>query len=87
MENTGYRIADFEQALPEGAVIDEVRYNARSGLKVNCVIGTVKVKTPVGAGAWTDEVKMVIWNEKGMCHLRCSGQWLPEFDLKLEGGV
>lgn len=43
MENTGYRIADFEQALPEGAVIDEVRYNAKGGQRVSCVIGTVRV--------------------------------------------
>ena len=43
MEKRGYRIEQYEQAKPEGAVFDEVRYKAKGGLRVNYVIGTVKV--------------------------------------------
>ena len=39
----GYGIARYEQNLPAGAVIDEVRYSAKGGQRVSCVIGTVKV--------------------------------------------
>lgn len=43
MNQNGYRIERYEQAKPEGAVFDEVRYKAKGGLRVNYVIGTVKV--------------------------------------------
>ena len=43
--NKGYRIAQYEQCLPEGATIEEVRYHAKSGMKVNYVIGTVNAAT------------------------------------------
>lgn len=43
MEKKGFRIEQYELAKPAAAVFDEVRYSAKGGLRVNYVIGTVKV--------------------------------------------
>lgn len=88
MEKKSYRIEQYERALPAGAVIDEVRYKAKGGQRVNYVIGTVKVASglegqqPSMAGMKT---VMVTWNDEGLCRRRGNNERLPEFDLKMEG--
>lgn len=81
MEKNGYRIAHYEQNLPAGAVIDEVRYRANGGQRVNYVMGTVKMRVTV-AGGYIDKVVMVTWDGEGRCRLRSNNERLPEFDIK-----
>ena len=90
MEKKGYRIEEFEQALPAGAEIDEVRYKAKGGQRVNYVIGTVRVADsssairghqPAMVGMRT---VMVTWDEDGLCRRRRNNERMPEFDIKLD---
>ena len=87
----GYRIADFEQAMPAGAVIDEVRYKAKSGQLVNYVIGTVRVGDPAADADDGSMVGMrtcmVTWDNEGLCYNRRNGVRMKKWDLKLGGGV
>ncbi len=82
MENKGYKIAQYEQNLPAGAVIDEVRYKAKGGQKVNYVIGTVKrrVSRP---GGFVDKVITVTWDDEGLCRRRDNNERMSEFDIKM----
>lgn len=82
MEKKGFTIAHYEQNLPSGAVIDEVRYKANGGQRVNYVIGTVKLRVQV-AGGHVDKVVMVTWDGEGLCRLRSNNERLPEFDIKM----
>ena len=82
MEKKGYRIAQFEQNLPDGAVIDDVRYKANSGQHVNYIIGTVKRQMPCPGGSVSKAV-MVTWDCDGLCRLRSNNERLPEFDIKM----
>lgn len=84
MEKKGYRIAQYEQNLPSGAVIDEVRYKAKGGQRVNYVIGTVKRRVPI-QGGHVDKVEVVTWDDEGLCRLHRNGERLPEFDINLRG--
>ena len=95
MEKKGYRIAQYEQNLPAGAVIDEVRYTAKGGQQVNYVIGTVKVDERAnmhdtrpavdgpGKAMAGSKTVMVTWDSEGLCRLRSNNERLPEFDIKL----
>ena len=80
METKGYRIEEFERALPAGAVIDEVRYGAHGGLMVKSVIGYIKIRSP-----FTRTI-LVTWDNEGLCRRRRNGERIPEWDVKLEGG-
>lgn len=82
MEKNGYRIAQYEQNLPAGAVIDEVRYKAIGGQRVNYIIGTVKRQVPCPGGS-VSKVVMVTWDREGLCRLRSNNERLPEFDIKM----
>lgn len=82
MEKNGYSIAQYEQNLPSGAVIDEVRYKAKGGQRVNYVIGTVKRRLAV-PGGHVCKVEVVTWDSEGLCRLRGNGERLPEFDIKM----
>lgn len=88
MEKKGYKIEQFEKALPAGAVIDEVRYKEKSGQRVNTVIGTVRVasrpeeRQTSMAGMRT---VMVTWDDEGLCRRRGNNERMPDFDIKLEG--
>lgn len=73
----GYRIADFEQALPAGAVIDEVVYKSKAGLHVKYVHGQVQDVSTI----------RVTWDDDGKCYKRTNWQRLPQFDLKLKPGA
>ena len=98
MEKKGYRIAQYEQNLPAGAVIDEVRYAAKSGQRVNYVIGTVKVDDrenmrgtrPAADGTGMSmaggQTVKVTWDREGLCRLHSNNERLPEFDINM-GGV
>lgn len=91
MNQNGYRIERYEQAKPEGAVFDEVRYKAKGGLRVNYVIGTVLIDgfpdgkatgdLPAMAGMRT---VMVTWDSEGLCRRRSNNERMPEFDIKLD---
>lgn len=99
MEKKGFRIEQYELAKPAAAVFDEVRYSAKGGLRVNYVIGTVKVDglpggktaghTPAKAGVCEAmagmRTVMVTWDYEGLCRRRSNGERMPEWDLKLEG--
>jgi len=63
MNKKGYRIAQYEQALPAGATIDEVRYHAKTGQRVNYVIGTVQVRVFHPDGILDKQVKVTWDNE------------------------
>lgn len=67
----GYRIADFENALPKGAVFDEVVYQSNSGQRVKYVHGVV------GDGV------RVTWDFIGKCYRRRNWVRMPEWDLKM----
>ena len=82
--NKGYHIAQYEQCLPEGATIEEVRYHAKSGMKVNYVIGTVNV-LGLHAAASADTVIKVTWDDEGLCRRRDNNQRLTDYDLDLAG--
>ena len=83
MEKKGYRIAQYERNLPSGAVIDEVRYRAKGGQRVESVIGTVKRRVPLGC-EFRLKVEVVTWDGDGLCRVRCNNERLPEFDIKLD---
>ena len=88
MEKKSYRIEQFEKALPAGAVIDEVRYKAKSGQRVNTVIGTVRAASrPEERQASMAGMRtvMVTWDDEGLCRRRGNNERMPEFDIKLEG--
>jgi hypothetical protein len=80
----GYRIAQYEQNLPEGCRIDEVRYNAKGGQRVNYVIGTAKVRTGC-PGGFVDRVVIVTWDNEGLCRIKKNNSRLPKYDIKFEG--
>lgn len=80
--NKGYRIAQYEQCLPEGATIEEVRYHAKTGMKVNYVIGTVNV-LGLHAAASVGTVIKVTWDDEGLCRRRDNNQRLTDYDLNL----
>ena len=86
MNKKGYRIAQYEQALPSGATIDEVRYHAKTGQRVNYVIGTVQVRVFHPDGILDKQVK-VTWDNEGLCRKYENNIRMPEYDLKLEGGT
>lgn len=85
MKKTGYSIAQYEQNLPAGCRIDEVRYRAKGGQSVNYVIGTVKVRTNCPGGT-VDRVVIVTWDDEGLCRIKKNNSRLPEFDIKMGGG-
>lgn len=87
MEKKGYRIAQYEQNLPDGCRIDEVRYNTKGGQRVNYVIGTVKIHVPVAGapGSFVDKVELVTWDDEGLCRIKKNNSRLPEFDIKMGG--
>lgn len=78
----GYRIAQYEQALPSGATIEEVRYNAKTGQRVNYVIGRVQVRVFHPDGILDKQVK-VTWDNEGLCRKYGNNERLPDFDLTL----
>ena len=80
----GYRIAQYEQNLPDGCRIDEVRYKANSGQRVNYIIGTAKVRTQC-PGGFVDRVVIVTWDNEGLCRIKKNNSRLPKFDIKFEG--
>lgn len=98
----GYRIADYEQALPAGAAIDEVVYKSNGGLNVDYVKGTVREapakagsegRLQPGTGGHAEsssmvglQTRMVTWDDEGLCYNRRSGTRMPEWDLPLKGG-
>lgn len=71
----GYRIADFEQALPEGAVIDEVVYQSKAGQRVKYAHGQVQDVTTI----------RVTWDDAGKCYKRTNWIRLTKWDLDLAG--
>lgn len=73
----GHTIDQFESNLPAGAVIDEVRYKAKSGQKVNYLIGTVKILVET-----TKKVVMVTWDHEGKCRRRSNNERLPSYDIQ-----
>lgn len=81
-KNKGYRIEDFEKALPTGAMFDEVVYQSNNGQLVKRVHGQV---ADVHDG--TKSRIQVIWDANGKCYRRTSWMRMPEWDLKLEGDV
>ena len=91
MEKKGFRIEQYELAKPAAAVFDEVRYGAKSGQRVNYVIGTVLIdgfpdgkatgNLPAMAGMRT---VMVTWDSEGLCRRRSNNERMPEFDIKLD---
>lgn len=76
MEKKGYRIEQFELALPSGAQFDRVVYEATGGQYVKEVYGRVFVER-----RW----KHVSWNRFGQC-FNGNNVHVPEWDLKLGGG-
>ena len=75
----GYRIAQYEQNMPAEATIEEVRYNAKGGQKVNFVIGWVTTAT--------GKSLKVTWDDEGLCRKYNNNERLQEYDLNLEGGT
>ncbi len=73
----GHTIDQYEANLPAGAVIDEVRYRAKSGQKVNYLIGTVKILVET-----TKKVVMVTWDDEGLCRRRSNNERLPSYDIQ-----
>ena len=82
----GYRIAQYEQALPSEATIEEVRYYAKTGLRVNYVIGTVQIRIFHPDGILDKRIR-VTWDNEGLCRKLENNIRMPDYDLKLEGGT
>ena len=77
METKGYRIEQFERAMPYGAQFDRVVYQATGGQYVKEVYGRVFIN-----GRW----KGAIWNRHGQCS-DLNNTPMPDYDIKMGGGT